>query len=67
MDKKDAALDAMRASMTAVEGQLREAETLKAAEARARRSAERKVGRRLCTPSFAFRGLAMQAHPHGKA
>ena len=43
LDKKDAALDALRVSHAAVEGQLREAEALKAADARARRSAEKKV------------------------
>ncbi len=43
MDKKEAALEAMRISCAAAEGQLREAEALRAAEARARRAAERKV------------------------
>ena len=43
LDKKDAALDAMRSACAAVETQLREAEALKAAESRARRAAERKV------------------------
>ncbi len=49
-DKKEAALDAMRASHAAVEGQLREAEALKAADARARRSAEKKVRSCLSLP-----------------
>ena len=43
MDRKEAALEAMRISCAAAEGQLREAEALRAAEARARRAAERKV------------------------
>ena len=50
IDKKDASVEAMRVSCAAAEGQLREAEALRVAEARARRVAERKVLARLSLP-----------------